>query len=72
MEAMPFLRMAASFASRRALARRFSSRYAVKLSPLEIRTLLSQLFASSDPNRTPGGEPVAVMLTMEKLGALFK
>ncbi len=56
----------------RALARRFSSRYATRLSSLEIQTLLSQLFASSDPNRTPSGEPVAVMLTMEKLGAIFK
>ncbi len=56
----------------RALARRFSSRYATRLSPLEIQTLLGQLFASSDPNRTPSGEPVAVMLTMEKLAGLFK
>jgi len=55
----------------RALARRFSSRYATKLSPLEIQTLLNQLFATSDPNRTPSGELVAVMLTMEKLSALF-
>ncbi|HEV7351271.1 DNA mismatch repair endonuclease MutL [Telluribacter sp.] len=56
----------------RSLARRFSARYAVRLSLLEINTLIDQLFASSDPNRTPGGEPIIVMLTMDKLNGLFK
>lgn len=56
----------------RSLARRFSARYAVKLSLLEMNTLINQLFASPDPNRTPGGEPIVVMLTMDRLGALFK
>ncbi len=56
----------------RSLARRFSVRYAVKLSLLEMTTLISQLFASPDPNRTPGGDPIVVMLTMDKLSALFK
>ncbi len=56
----------------RSLARRFSSRYTVKLSMIEIHTLINQLFSSSDPNRTPGGEPIIVMLTMDKLSALFK
>lgn len=56
----------------RSLARRFSSRYVVKLSMIEIHTVVNQLFTSSDPNRTPGGEPIIVMLTMDKLSALFR
>jgi DNA mismatch repair protein MutL len=56
----------------RSLARRFSVRYAVKLSFVEIHTLMDQLFASTDPNRTPGGEAIIVLLTMEKLSAIFK
>jgi DNA mismatch repair protein MutL len=56
----------------RALARRFSVRYAVKLSLLEIHTLLDQLFASTDPNRTPSGEAIIVLLTMDKLNSIFK
>lgn len=56
----------------RSLARRFSARYAVKLSLLEMNTLIDQLFASPDPNRTPGGDPIVVMLTMDRLSALFK
>ncbi|TDB58091.1 DNA mismatch repair endonuclease MutL [Arundinibacter roseus] len=56
----------------RSLSRRFSSRYAVKLSMIEIHTLINQLFSSSDPNRTPSGEPIIVMLTMDKLNGLFK
>ena len=56
----------------RSLARRFSSRYAVKLSPLEMNTLINQLFASPDPNRTPSGDPIVVMLTMDRLTALFR
>lgn len=56
----------------RSLARRFSARYAVKLSLLEMHTLINQLFASPDPNRTPGGDPIVVMLTMDRLSALFK
>ena len=56
----------------RSLARRFSSRYTVKLSMIEIHTLINQLFTSSDPNRTPGGEPIIVMLTLDKLNGLFK
>ncbi|NIJ56101.1 DNA mismatch repair endonuclease MutL [Dyadobacter arcticus] len=56
----------------RSLARRFSVRYAVKLSFVEIHTLIDQLFASSDPNRTPGGEAIIVLLTMDKLTNIFK
>lgn len=56
----------------RALARRFSVRYAVKLSMLEIHTLIDQLFASTDPNRTPSGEAIIVLLTMDKLTSIFK
>ena len=56
----------------RSLARRFSVRYAVKLSFLEIHTLIDQLFASTDPNRTPSGEAIIVLLTMDKLSSIFK
>ncbi|QRR02917.1 DNA mismatch repair endonuclease MutL [Dyadobacter sandarakinus] len=56
----------------RSLAKRFSYRYAVKLSMVEIHTLIDQLFASTDPNRTPGGEPIIVLLTMDKLAGIFK
>jgi DNA mismatch repair protein MutL len=56
----------------RSLARRFSVRYAVKLSFVEIHTLIDQLFASTDPKRTPGGEPIIVMLTLDKLSSIFK
>lgn len=56
----------------RSLARRFSVRYAVKLSFVEIHTLIDQLFASTDPNRTPGGEAIIVFLTMDKLSSIFK
>lgn len=56
----------------RSLARRFSIRYAVKLSLVEIHTLIDQLFASTDPNRTPNGEPIIVLLTMDKLSSIFK
>lgn len=56
----------------RSLARRFSVRYAVKLSFLEIHTLIDQLFASTDPNRTPSGEAIIVLLTLDKLSSIFK
>jgi DNA mismatch repair protein MutL len=56
----------------RSLAKRFSVRYAVKLSFVEIHTLIDQLFASTDPNRTPGGEAIIVLLTMDKLASIFK
>jgi DNA mismatch repair protein MutL len=56
----------------KSLARKFSSRYNVKLSTLEIQSFIAQLFSTSDPNRTPGGEPVIVKLTMEKVASLFK
>lgn len=55
----------------RSLARRFSSRYMTKLSLLEMHTLIDQLFASSDPNRTPGGDPIITRLTVERLASLF-
>ncbi len=56
----------------RSLARRFSYRYAVKLSVLEIHTLVHQLFTSTDPNRTPSGEAIIVLLTMDKLASIFR
>lgn len=56
----------------RSLAKRFANRYVAKLSTAEMHTLIDQLFATSDPNRTPGGDPIIVMLTKDKLFKLFK
>ena len=56
----------------RSLARRFAVRYTVKLSMVEIHTLINQLFASTDPNRTPGGDAIIILLTMDKLASIFK
>lgn len=56
----------------RSLARKFASRYMGRLSELEMRTLIDQLFATSDPNRTPAGEPIIVVLSKEKLFKLFR
>ncbi len=56
----------------RSLARRFAGRYMARLSTPEMHTLIDQLFATSDPHRTPGGDPVIVMLTKDKLFKLFK
>ena len=54
------------------LARRFAGRSVVRLTPNEIENLIGQLFTSSNPNYTPGGEPTFVVLTLDKLSALFK
>lgn len=59
-------------ATARTLARRFASRYLVRLSSDEIEKLINQLFISSNPNYTPGGEPIFVILSLEKIAHLFK
>ncbi len=56
----------------RALAKRFAPKYNLKMSPQEIKQMLARLFDTSDPNRTPGGEPITVRLSVEKLAGIFK
>lgn len=56
----------------RSLAKRFAPKYNLKMSPHEIREMLTRLFDTSDPNRTPGGEPITVRLTTEKIAGIFK
>lgn len=56
----------------RTLARRFASRYLVRLSSDEIEKLINQLFISSNPNYTPGGEPIFIILSLDKIAQLFK
>jgi len=56
----------------RTLARRFASRYLVRLSSDEMERLINQLFVSSNPNYTPMGEPIFTILSLEKIATLFK
>jgi DNA mismatch repair protein MutL len=55
----------------RSLAKRFAPKYNLKMSSQEIREMLNRLFDTSDPNRTPGGEPITVRLSIEKLTSIF-
>ncbi len=55
----------------RTLARRFASRYLGQLSSDEMEKLINQLFLSSNPNYTPGGEPIFIILSLEKIAQLF-
>jgi len=55
----------------RSLARRSSARHQTRLSPLEMKALVDQLFASSNPSYTPGGEPITTVMTLDKIAGLF-
>jgi len=59
-------------ATARALARRFAGRYLTKLSLHEMTHLIDQVFAASNSNNTPHGEPIFTVLTLEKIASLFK
>ncbi|MFN8344981.1 MAG: DNA mismatch repair endonuclease MutL [Spirosomataceae bacterium] len=59
-------------ATARTLARRFAHRYLIRLSADETERLINQLFVSSNPNYTPGGEPIFTILPLEKIANLFK
>ncbi len=54
----------------RALAQRTAMRQ-IKLAPMEINSLIAQLFASSNPNYTPIGEKIIVTLDMGRVAQLF-
>ncbi|AXE20102.1 DNA mismatch repair endonuclease MutL [Runella rosea] len=66
------LRLNRAETTARTLARRFASRYLVRLSSDEIEKLINQLFISSNPNYTPSGEPIFVILSLDKIANLFK
>ena len=56
----------------RSLARRSSIRHATRLSAIERKALIDQLFASTNPSYTPTGEVVTVVLTLDKIAGLFR
>ncbi|WP_420149798.1 DNA mismatch repair endonuclease MutL [Spirosoma sp.] len=56
----------------RSLARRSAIRHTSRLSTAERRALIDQLFASTNPSYTPTGEPVAVVLTLDKIAGFFR
>ncbi len=56
----------------RSLARRSASKHLVTLGDTERAALLEQLFSSASPGYTPGGELIMTVLTLDKIGGLFK
>jgi len=56
----------------RSLARRSSTRHVTRLSTTERKALVEQLFASSNPSYTPSGDPVTVLLSLDKIAGLFR
>ena len=66
------LKLSQAETTARLLARRFANRYLLRLSAEEMAALIDQLFASSNPNNTPNGEPIFTILTLEKIASLFK
>lgn len=55
----------------RSLAKRASSRLRVGLSSEEMQHLIDQLFASSNPNYSPDGKPIVVMLSLDTIKEFF-
>ncbi|WP_266369221.1 DNA mismatch repair endonuclease MutL [Tellurirhabdus rosea] len=55
----------------RSLARRTASRHLTRLTTAEMKALVDQLFASSNPGYTPGGEPITTVLALDKIAGLF-
>lgn len=55
----------------RSLARRSVMRHVIRLTMTERKALVDQLFASTNPNNTPTGEPITVVLTLDKIAGLF-
>ncbi|MBD2705391.1 DNA mismatch repair endonuclease MutL [Spirosoma sp. BT702] len=56
----------------RSLSRRSSMRHTTRLSATECKALIEQVLASTNPSYTPTGEPVMVVLTLDKIAALFR
>lgn len=55
----------------RAFAKRSSANYIGELSKVEIKLLIHQLFETSLPGYTPGGEPTMNILSVERLAELI-
>lgn len=56
----------------RSLSRRSALHHVTRLSATECRSLVNQLFVSANPSYTPMGEPVMVMLTVDKIAGLLR
>ncbi len=56
----------------RSLSRRSALHHLTRLSATECRSLVNQLFVSANPSYTPMGEPVMVMLTVDKIAGLLR
>ena len=56
----------------RSLARRSASHHTTQLGAVECRALVNQLFSSTNPSYTPSGEPVTVVLTLDKIAGLLR
>ncbi len=56
----------------RSFAKRSAARYLTRLSAEEMSALVDQLFASSNPSYTPGGDPTFTILGLEKLAGLLR
>ncbi|WP_020607569.1 DNA mismatch repair endonuclease MutL [Spirosoma spitsbergense] len=56
----------------RSLSRRSALHHVTRLSATECRSLVNQLFISANPSYTPMGEPVMVMLTLDKIAGLLR
>ena len=56
----------------RSLARRSVLRHVIRLTMTERKALVDQLFASANPSYTPAGEPITVVLTLDKIAGLFR
>jgi DNA mismatch repair protein MutL len=55
----------------RSLARRSALKPGMKLAVTEMNMLIDQLFASSNPNYSPDGNPTLVLLGLEKIESFF-
>ena len=56
----------------RSLSRRSALHHVTRLSATECRSLVNQLFTSANPSYTPTGDPVMVMLTLDKIAGLLR
>ena len=66
------MKLERSEALARSLARRTATRYQTRLSQMECKALVDQLFASASPGYTPRGEPITTVLTLDKIAGFFK
>ena len=56
----------------RSFAKRSAARYLTRLAAEEMSALVDQLFASSNPSYTPGGEPTFAILGLDKIAGLLR